>query len=318
MNLKSIWLSTGCSLLLGMLLPFGLSAQSSNQEAAVASVQESATARAPKALPIEGNSLLWEISGHGLKKSSYLYGTIHIIPKDSFFITPEVEQTMQKSSRLVLEVALDGSAIMASAMGMMMIKPTLSDLLTEDDYDYLRTFMKDSLSTPLPMFQMIKPIFIAQHIASSYCMTEDVSSYEMYFMEEFQKMDKPLSGLETASEQMKYLDAITLEEQAENLMQTVRNPRESCEQYHDMVRLYRSQDLTSLAKLTQEDAELGDHLDKLLDERNQNWISKIEEMTAKESVFIAVGAGHLPGENGVIALLRAQGYTVSPLPKISE
>lgn len=260
------------------------------------------------------NALLWEISGNGLKQTSYLYGTIHIIPKDSFFILPDVEAAMASSSRLVLEVALDGSAMVASVLGMMMVRPSLADLLGTEDYTYLKHFMQDSLSTPLPMFQMIKPIFIAQHISSNYCSVEESASYELYFMEAFQEQKKPLSGLETAQEQMKYLDAISLEEQAQNLMETVRNPRLACEQYEEMVHLYRTQNLRLLAEFTQEDPEMGKHLDKLLDERNQKWISQIEALAAKEAVFIAVGAGHLPGPNGVIALLRKQGYVLKALP----
>jgi uncharacterized protein len=310
MNISINQLKTGLLLLVaGSWLAAGAQSTENVHEAAVVAIADSM----PAIAPVE-NALLWEISGKNLQQPSYLYGTIHLIPQDSFFILPEVEQAMAASSRLVLEVALDGSAIFASALGMMMVRPSLSDLLAPEDYAYLKHFMQDSLSTPLPMFQMIKPLFIAQHISSNYCAVQESTSYEMYFMEVFQKMQKPLSGLETAKEQMKYLDAISLEEQAQNLMETVRNPRLACDQFNEMVRMYRAQDLAMLAAYTQEDPEMGQHLDQLLDARNMNWISPIEEMAARESVFIAVGAGHLPGPNGVISLLRKQGYLLKPLP----
>ena len=313
MNIRTKQMKTAMCMLIAGCWLVGAHAQSPEPEPVVDAPALAANSAQDSAA--FANSLLWEITGKGLKQASYLYGTIHIIPKDSFFILPEVEQGMAAASRLVLEVALDGSAIFASAMGMMMMPPaSLSSLLGPEDYGYLKRFMQDSLPTPLPMFQMIKPIFIAQHISSSYCMAQEGTSYELYFMEAFQKMKKPVSGLETAKEQMGYLDAISLEEQAQSLMETVRNPRIACQQYDEMVRMYRAQDLTRLAAFTQEDPDIGDHLDKLLDERNFNWISKIEEMAARECVFIAVGAGHLPGPNGVVELLRKQGYMLKPLP----
>ena len=173
--------------------------------------------------------------------------------------------------------------------------------------------MRDSLETPMPLYHMFKPIFISQHISSNYCNSSEQESYEMYFSQLFKNANKPVSGLETINEQMKYLDQMTLEEQAEGLLETIKNPGAACQQYTDMIRLYRKQDLNTLMKMMGESDEVGDHLDKLLDERNKNWISQIEALVAKESVFIAVGAGHLPGPNGVIELLRKQGYKVTPL-----
>ena len=261
-------------------------------------------------------SLLWEINREDLKTPSYLYGTIHIIPKDSFFLTPAVEEKLESTQHLVLEIPLDINmgSMLSSAMAMMMPRgKSLKSLFEEDDYKRVTSFMRDSLETPMPLYHMFKPIFISQHISSNYCNSSEQESYEMYFSQLFKNANKPVSGLETINEQMKYLDQMTLEEQAEGLLETIKNPGAACQQYTDMIRLYRKQDLNTLMKMMGESDEVGDHLDKLLDERNKNWISQIEALVAKESVFIAVGAGHLPGPNGVIELLRKQGYKVTPL-----
>jgi uncharacterized protein YbaP (TraB family) len=275
------------------------------------SAQIQDTAEAPRY-----KSLFWEIKRDDLKTPSYLYGTIHIIPKDSFFLTPAVEEKLASTQQLVLEIPLDLNitTMLSSAMGMMMPSgKSLKSLYSDDDYQRISSFMKDSLSTPLPFYQMFKPIFISQHISSNYCNTSAQESYEMYFSQLFKKAKKPISGLETIEAQMKYLDEMTLEEQAQGLLQTIENPGEACSQYAEMVSVYRQQDLNKLMEMMGESEEVGDHLDKLLDERNQNWISQIEALVAKESVFIAVGAGHLPGPKGVIELLRKQGYQVNPL-----
>ena len=272
-------------------------------------------------VPAVENALLWEITGNGLRRPSYLFGTIHLIPKDSFFVTDVMQERMVEASRLVLEVELDGQAIFGSFFGMMLPPDQpLEKLLSAEDYEYLQSFMEDSMpdhgvALPMMMVEKIKPIFSAQQIASSFCdgQAEEQMSYELYLTEYFTEADLPVTGLETASEQMEALDNIPLEEQAAQLMETVRNPREMCGQYGEMVTIYRRQDLQSLMALTESDPTMGNHLDNLLDRRNKNWIPKINEMIKEDVLFIAVGAGHLAGENGVINLMRGQGYTLKPL-----
>jgi len=262
--------------------------------------------------PSAYGSLLWKIEGDSLPAPSYLFGTMHIIPKDSFFIPPELEQVLDSCTRLVMEIDLNGPSMLKSMMGMVMPPSTsLKKLLSEEDYAYLKTFMKDSLPVSIPMYQMIKPIFISQQVAASYCLQGASESYELYFMQKFNAAGKETSGLETVDEQMAFLDEIPLEEQAAQLMETVRNPGKSCEQVKQMIALYRKQDLGGLLSLIEQDPELADQMGSLLGQRNQNWIPVLEKLMKKEPLFIAVGAGHLPGNEGVIALLLRAGYTVT-------
>jgi uncharacterized protein YbaP (TraB family) len=166
------------------------------------------------------------------------------------------------------------------------------------------------------MVDMMKPIFTSEQIASVFCSNDESTeqvSYEMWLSEKFKEDERPITGLETAREQLSFLDKIPLEEQAKQLMETVKNPYEMCGQYGELIALYRNQDLNALMTMTSADPGMGDHMDVLLDQRNKNWIPKIEKMLEKETVFIAVGAGHLAGKNGVVNLLKAAGYTVKPL-----
>ncbi len=81
-----------------------------------------------------------------------------------------------------------------------------------------------------------------------------------------------------------------------------------------MEELYRSQDLDAMASMLN-DAEItsGENKDLLLDQRNRNWVVKLKELMKDKSLFVAVGAGHLPGNQGVLELLRKEGYKVKPL-----
>ncbi|MDX2247615.1 MAG: TraB/GumN family protein [Bacteroidia bacterium] len=264
----------------------------------------------------EEMGLFWEINRADLATPSYLYGTIHIIPKDSFFILPVVAEKLPLAQRLVLEIPLDMNmgTILSSTMQMFIPDgKTLKSLMTPEDYDFLTIFMRDSLSSPLPFYQRIKPIFISQHISSNYCYPTDMESYELYFSALFKEQNKPVSGLETVSEQMTYLNDMTMEEQVSSLVAAIRNPREGCDLFGKMIATYRKQDLNELMKMMGASEEVGEHLDQLLDARNKKWISQIETLVKAESVFIAVGAGHLGGNNGVVNLLRNQGYQLTPL-----
>ncbi|GAB4411286.1 MAG: TraB/GumN family protein [Bacteroidia bacterium] len=261
-------------------------------------------------------ALLWEISGQGLKAPSHLFGTIHIIPKDSFFLPPATLRHLDAAARLVLELPmdLDLSTMLASARAMMLPgKQEIGVLLDTADYAYLRSFMADSMPAKVPMYERMKPLMTTQQIATTYCIDGKTESYELYFTRRAQKQKKPVSGLETFEEQLAMLDAIPLEEQAEGLMKTVRNMPEVCGGLRELVQVYRQQDLDALVAMTTEDEDMAGHMTILLDDRNQRWIAQIEELMRREQVFIAVGAGHLGGEAGVIALLRARGYTLTPL-----
>lgn len=264
----------------------------------------------------EYNSLLWEIKGNGLKQTSYLYGTIHVIPKDSFFIDAPVSRRIKKADRLVMEMKLNMGAMISAMRAMMLPKDqSLDQLLSNEEMAAVRSFMLDSISQPLPAFERIKPLMISEHFSTQYCMGGEQESYEMYFNRQFKKMKKPISGLETAKEQMKFLDGITMDDQIEGLLEVVNNPEEVCEQYDQMLALYRQQRLGDLLSMTAGEETLEESLEGLLYGRNRNWIPQLEKMIHKESVFIAVGAAHLPGEQGVIELLRAAGYKLKPISK---
>lgn len=263
---------------------------------------------------VHTESLLWEITGEDLAGPSYLFGTIHIMPRDSFFLPEGVEESLNQSDRLVLEMVLDMAAISQSAMGIMMSpQRNLSHLLEEEDYHYLQSVIRDSLRTPIPFFHLIKPIFLAQQLSASYCLEGIPESYELFFTEKFKELKKPVSGLETAAEQLAFFNNVPEEKQVEELMETARSLGSICQMYDQMFHLYRKQDLQALMRLIHEDQSLEDIKDDILDGRNRNWVSTLETLMQEDKLFIAVGAAHLPGHSGVIQLLKERGYEVRPV-----
>ncbi len=81
-----------------------------------------------------------------------------------------------------------------------------------------------------------------------------------------------------------------------------------------MVDIYKKQQLDAMVTLfTKSEFGMGGYEDLLLLQRNKNWVGQLKTIMKKESVFVAVGAGHLVGEKGLINLLKQEGYTVEPL-----
>lgn len=264
----------------------------------------------------ERTSLLWQISGKKLKQPSYLYGTIHTIPQDSFFITEATKAKMKQSQLLIMERDSHNGMVISEMMGAMagmMLPPpiTLRTLLPEDDYTYLRSFVKDTLKSSMAMVNATKPFFVSQQVATRYCSNTSTTSYEGYFSEVFKKAGKKVMGLETAEAQQHLLDSISLETQAAEMMENVRNPRRLCQQYSDMVRLYRQRDAHALYEFAKQGQ--ADYMNILLDKRNIRWMPTLVKQIRKQPTFIAVGVAHLAGDNGLIQLLREQGYEVKPI-----
>ena len=133
------------------------------------------------------------------------------------------------------------------------------------------------------------------------------------FEKELRKMAKkhkqPIIGLETLKEQASFLDSIEVDAEKEFVKDTT-----MLTSYYAMVELYKQQDLNGLYKMMINSEAENESFERiLLISRNLNWIEKLDDMLLQQNLFVAVGAGHLPSENGLIELLRQKGFTVSPV-----
>ena len=267
------------------------------------------------------NSLLWEISGNGLQAPSYLYGTIHMINRKDFIMSPKTLEAFEKAERVTFEINMEEMNDMAAMMPLMMKAfmkgdTTLEDLLSEADYKTVADHF-EKIGLPMMFLNRIKPMFLSALASEDALQLQEnpgeVVSYEMEFMEMARKDGKSVSGLETAEYQMSMFDSIPYKAQAEMLVQSINSNDTDDDQFHQMVDLYKAQDLQGLQKMPASDEGNGKYGDLLLNRRNQNWIPEMEKMMAEKPTFFAVGAGHLSGEEGVIALLRRKGYLLKPV-----
>ena len=259
--------------------------------------------------------LLWEISGNNLNQKSYLYGTIHIVPKDKFVVKPHVETAFNAASHLIQEVDLNLSTREMLSMAQSMTLPkgtTLQGLLGDADYQKLQSYCINRLKMKKKKFKKysrLKPFFF-----SSLLLVEQLGKtegYEKYFSSQASKEKKTESGLETMQQQLAVVETITLKDQAQMLVGSLGS---EMTEFNRLLDKYLNEDLNAVQQLIEEETDsMGSFNENFLVKRNENWIPILEVFIAKESCFIAVGAAHLPGENGVINLLKSKGYTVRPV-----
>lgn len=279
------------------------------------------TSTAQNAAPKIENSLLWEIKGQNLEKPSYLFGTIHIIGKEDFELTEPTVKAFNESERVAFEIDLEEMMDVSAMMPLMMKAfmkndTTLQDLLSDKDYEKVNNHFQ-KLGIPLVFLERLKPMFLsmmASEDISNGQMNDNIVSYEMELMKKANEQNKEIEGLETAEFQMSMFDSIPYKIQADMLVKAIESGGAGSEtDFKEMVDLYKKQDIAAMQKLMQDDASIGQYEELLLVNRNKNWIPVMGEMMQKYSMFFAVGAGHLGGQQGVVNLLRQAGYSVKPL-----
>lgn len=270
--------------------------------------------------PANAKSLLWEISHPELKAPSYLYGTIHLIGAEDFFLTDATKASFAKANKVVFEINLDDMMNLSGQLSMLMKAfmndgVTLKKLLSPEDYQLVSNHFSEQ-GLPLMLFERVKPLFLSAMVqgGGGGIGSDDVKSYEMEFYKMAQAAKKPVAGLETAEYQMSMFDSIPYKTQATMLVESIKASSTESDQLQQMAEMYKAQDIDAMYNsFLAEDSELSGFEDLLLNQRNRNWIPVMVPMMQQEVVFFAVGAGHLGGPEGVVNLLRQAGYTLTPI-----
>ena len=268
----------------------------------------------------ENNTLLWKISGNGLNKPSYLFGTIHMICADDAILSDNMKKAINDCDEVYFEVDMDNLFEMIGVLNKMKMQgdTTLKDLLNEKDYQKVKAYFETKGSMlPFSMLETYKPMLAASTLEEGSMPCETTAMMEQVIMKEAKQYNKKIKGLETMSYQAGVLDSIPYKLQAEQLVEYIdkANKGENDDtELKEMFKAYKSQDLSKLEELMVEtEAGMSGFTDILLYHRNQNWVEKLKLLLPNKSLLIAVGAGHLPGKKGVINLLRSEGYQVAPV-----
>jgi len=254
---------------------------------------------------------------------SYLFGTIHMIPKEDYFLPSGLDEAFALSKDVIFEIDLDEMSGIGSLMGMLsnlMMKDgtTLKDLLTDQEYNEVSAYF-DKMGIPMFLLGKVKPMFLAMlaevNLDPTEMQSDEIISYEMELYERAQTADKEVGGLETMKYQMSLFDSIPYKDQAMMLLDAVRGTNTDSDMFDQTVELYKHQNIEGMLNMVGESqtGEEASYENVLINNRNQNWIPVMSKMMKTGPVFFAVGAGHLAGEQGVITLLKKQGYKLTPV-----
>jgi uncharacterized protein YbaP (TraB family) len=264
----------------------------------------------------DDNTLLWEISGNGLAAPGYLFGTFHMLCKDDIKFSAPLIQALNNSNEIYLEMDMDDPATLFGGLMLMNMKQgkKLKDLYTADEYKRVSDYFKDTMQTSIGLFQTMKPYFLMAMLYPKMMSCRTISGIEEEIMKLAKEKDKEIKGLETMAFQASMFDSIPYETQATELLNTIDSMAKSKIYFDSMIVSYKNQQMNEIERLlTSKEYGTVENQDILLDKRNKNWVDQLKLIMTKKSVFIAVGAGHLVGENGLIALFRKEGYKVRPL-----
>lgn len=260
-------------------------------------------------------ALLWKISGNGLPAPSYILGTIHLICHDDFLWTAQMQKAFNDAEKVVFEMDMDDPDLQREVSSGLMMQDgkSLKDLLSEQEYARLAQFSSDSLGMPLDMVQHMKPFALMNLLSMKALNCTIPESYEGNIAAMAAKAGKEIRGLETAKEQLDVLAGMNIDSAARQLMDIINNYDSLQVQYDQLLHAYKKQDLHGLYQLILASPDFRNDLNALLFDRNKKWIPRIEKMIRPGTSFIAVGAGHLWGKQGVLQLLREKGYRIDPL-----
>ncbi len=266
--------------------------------------------------PLKKSSLLWKIEGPGLNAPSYLFGTMHMIEREYYFFPEKIEKLLLSTDELLME--LPGLPTREESMAILKLKEgSFFDYFSKEQSDSLCQWASQNLSMREALFRKtmdsMKP-FVFVQLATQWKFIGNMESYEQTFEALASQNKIPISGLETATDQMAIFDQLTKEQHCEMVMESIRNPEKLMQETREMEQLYVDQNIDSMyLMILAHESVIVDEKTAFLDDRNTQWVPLIKQHIKNHPTFIAVGAGHLGGPNGVVRLLQREGYTVTPI-----
>lgn len=260
-------------------------------------------------------SLLWKISGKGLEQPSFIFGTMHMICPSDYYLSDAVKRAFKAADTIYMEMDMDDPMMMVKVAQLAKLPEgeSLEKIFSPKEYQDLSKYFKEKLQMDLKLFNGFKPFLLQSLIAKAYFACSNLASYEMDLTKMAKEQHKAIKGLEKPEDQVGVFDAMPDKDEVKMIMETVYKPQKQQSVFNRMIALYKKQDIHGLYKLMEESKQVEGFEKELLVKRNNNWVPVIRNVIAEKSIFFAVGALHLPGPDGVLAQLKAAGYTLTPV-----
>ena len=267
------------------------------------------------------NSILWEISGNGLEKSSYLFGIINFLPKNEFSVSKNVRRAMEESKVFITKTPINRpSRNKFSKADRIPNDGWINDYLTDDELIQLRLLMLKDLDVTEHdyhfFYSRLQPVILVTATTLLYLDLDDNVVFSEDLLAKTAKKSKlKFKSLGTVEDEIAAFEQFPMQDQVEALKYTINNFNEHIEDYNQLVRYYSNEQ--DLDKIHEEILKATNRSEKFQEvyyySRNKLWTGKIHDLISMDPAFIVIGAAHLSGERGLIQLLRAKGYTMNPI-----
>ena len=265
------------------------------------------------------NALLWRIiSGEG-GSPSYLLGTVHSRDARAYTAIQLAQAAMTATGAVFGELDMDATGQAKSTLAshaMMTGGQSLKDLYSPRRYKRVEKALRAKVGPLFMMLTHMKPILLCAMLTEESMGKDSSLVLDDYLQTRAKELGLRTGGIETIAEQLAAMDALPLKEQADLLYETVRANGHD----RDMDRLldaYAKQDLVAIAALMKDGGMSATFSRSLLTDRNSVMAQRIDSLMMDAPALFAIGAAHLPGEDGVLALLRGKGHLVAPVDTAS-
>ncbi len=257
------------------------------------------------------SSLLWKISGNNLTEESYIFGTIHMICKDDFVLKEKVVKAFEASKQMCFELDLSNPSELMMMDELLYKEVAISSQLDAISASKLDQILRLDYQTSLKAVDHWPSINIISLMLIKAAECSNLEYYDLVLMEMGLREKKKMFGLESISEQFELVESLY---SAKEVLAQLEALEVNKQEFKKLVQLYLAEDIDRLLE-SSKSQEFSDavFMKRFLTDRNYQWSLKIPKLIASQSTFIAVGAAHLAGKQGVLQLLRDQGYSVVPV-----
>jgi uncharacterized protein YbaP (TraB family) len=263
---------------------------------------------------------VWKVSKNG--KTLYLGGTVHVLPTDQYPLPKPFDRAFNDSDNLMFETPLPDPTDMVAASNMMSKMSytngdTLSKKLNRSTYEKLNKYLS-SFGINAAQFDQFKPGFLIVMMSMLELKKANLSGegVDAYFMKKGREENKYISFFETADFQLSLLANMSNGNEDNFIKTSIKGNKNFAQKFERIVKYWRNGNEAGLQQVILEDSKNFDRktYNALFKDRNHRWLPKIiQALSRTETTFILVGAGHLVGHDGVLALLKNKGYKIQQL-----
>lgn len=268
----------------------------------------------------EGKPALWKVTGSKPDQlgTAYMFGTIHLLPKNVQWRTALLEKAIEESDNLTIEVLgledTQAAAKIFSKLAISTEQPVVEERIRPSLRDELDVII-DKADIPEFALNRMETWAAALSLATAQTTNLGLSSSEgvdKKLAAQFRDLEKPIKGLETIEQQLGYFDQLPEELQREMLTTVVEEAANSKSAFEELFNAWITGDEAALTRLSAggllEEPQIKE---QLLVTRNQNWANQLDQILKEPGTsFIAVGAAHLVGPDSVQSMLETRGYKI--------